>query len=146
MSDKLSKSLPDLSQDWPSDPANEDLARLGQDLFASRPELSQLALDRIQIRMRQEMNRPWWQHRWRTLLASFVAAIALSLGIHGWISSSKSHDVLHHSGNEKVEVPPVQDRFNVTLPNTSPKPPDKPAIDLQQYNDLFIRDAKEPKR
>lgn len=145
MSDRPSKTLHDLSQDWPGDPANEDLARLGQDLFANRPELSQLALDRIQIRMRQEMNRPWWRRRWRTLLAAFTAIVALSLGVHAWLASSK-HESPPHNLNAKTETPPVQDHFGVTLPNTSPKPLDRPVVDLQKYNDLLGRDAKEPKR
>jgi hypothetical protein len=145
MSDRPSKTLHDLSQDWPSDPANEDLARFGHDLFAIRPELSQLALDRIQIRMRQEMNRPWWQHRWRSLLAAFVAIAALSLGVHAWLASSK-HESPHNTLSAKPEAPIVQDHFGITLPNSSPKPPDKPVVDLQKYNDLIGQSAREPKR
>jgi hypothetical protein len=145
MTHRPSKAAADLTQGWPEDPGNDDLARLGQELFANRPELSQLALDRIQIRMRQEMNRPWWQRRWRTVLIYIVGAVALSLGAYGLINSSSRHTARDTSGTP-ASRPAVQDRYEVTLPGTSPKPPDKPVVDLGRYNDLFRHDGKEPKR
>lgn len=145
MNHRPSKTAADLMQGWPEDPTNDDLARLGQELFTNRPELSQLALDRIQIRMRQEMNRPWWQRRWRTVIGVLFAAAALSVGIGAFFMLSK-HELSRHSSSGPTTAPVVRDRFQVTLPASSPKPPDKPVIDLGRYNDLIGREGKEPKR
>jgi len=140
MTDRPSKTLPDLEKDWPRDPANEDLARLGQDLFANRPELSQLALDRIQIRMRQEMTRPWWQRRLRKLIACTIATIALAIGLYTFFTIPTPHTNITKHPEERT----IQDHYEITLPPTTPRPPKKPLIDLQQNNDLFKPDTKAP--
>jgi hypothetical protein len=145
MTHRPSKTAADLTQEWPEDPANDDLARLSQELLANRPELSQLALDRIQIRMRREMNRPWWQRRWRTVIGALFAAVALSMGIGAVFMLSK-HESPRYSGSGPASAPAVRDRYEVTLPGSSPKPPDKPLIDLGRYNDLIRGEGKERKR
>jgi hypothetical protein len=140
MSDRRSKTLPDLTDGWPDEAGNEELSSLGQELFADRPELSQIALDRIQVRMRREMNRPWWSRRWRTVAFSLVALIAIGTGAHQLIHCSKTHS------GRPADAPTVQDRYDVTLPPTSPKAPDKPLIDVERDKELFGKDAKEPRR
>ena len=70
----------DLTEGWPDEPTNEELARFAEGLRASRPALSHEALGRVEAAMRREMAaRPKARRRrWATLAAS-LAAFALSL-------------------------------------------------------------------
>lgn len=135
-------SRPDVTEGWPEHPGNEELARLGNELFGHLPGLPQIALDRIQVRMRQEMNRPWWARRWRTLLGVGVAAVALSIGTWGWLRSTHPRAGTSPSAGATTQPPGVRERFDISLPPTSPKPPERPLIDLRRDQDLFKKERK----
>jgi hypothetical protein len=143
VSERPRESLPELTEDWPDD-ANDELARLGQDLFAAAPPLPQIALDRIQVRMRQEMDRASRTRRLRTFAACAVAAVAVGLGVYGWVRTGGPRDAQPAKVAAPAEAPAaVRDRYDVTLPPTAPAAPDRPLIDLRRYDELF---TKEPKR
>ncbi|HYE20493.1 MAG TPA: hypothetical protein VEA69_18745 [Tepidisphaeraceae bacterium] len=127
---------PDLTDGWPDDPANADLARLASDLFASRPHLPQLALDRIQVRMRQEAVRVARRRRVATVAAILIAAAALAIGLP---YAFRTHPTPPAPAEPTASVPdvPIQDQFKVTLPTANPKAPHRPLIDLENAGPLF---------
>lgn len=129
MTEKTPRTLPDLTADWPAEPGNDDLARLGNDLFAGRAQLPQIALDRVQVRMRQAMQRrargrAW--RRWGIALLLCVAALVVALQLIG-------------PGRGPTGAPDalVREKFTVDTPPASTAPPDKPVIDVDSYKDLF---------
>ena len=132
MSDRPTDTLPDLTEHWPDDPANEELSRLGRELFVNRPELLPDALERVRATMRREMDRP---RRWRTVLALAIACLAIALGVIAWQATRGPR----HVGVPTTSTQPamVRDRFEVTLPPASPKAPDRPLIDLNRDKELF---------
>ncbi|MEZ0266122.1 MAG: hypothetical protein ACAI43_15440, partial [Phycisphaerae bacterium] len=134
---------PDLTDGWPDDPANAELARLASDLFASRPQLPPLALDRIQVRMRQEVVRVARRRRVATVAAVLVAAAALAIGLPYAFRTRPTQPAPAGPTTSAPDVP-IQDQFKVTLPTATPKAPERPLIDLENAGPLFGDPA--PKR
>lgn len=129
MTEKTPKTLPDLTADWLAEPGNEELARLGADLFAARPQLPQIALDRVQVRMRQAMQRRARARAWRRWgFALLLCSAALLVGIR-----------LFGPGRGPTSDPDalVREKFTVDTPPASTAAPDKPVIDVDSYKDLF---------
>jgi hypothetical protein len=138
------QSLSDLTDAWPEEAGNEELARVGQELFADRPALPQIALDRIQVQMRREIGRVERARKWRRLVLGLLGCIAIAVGLWGWLHPRKTGTVGNNTA--PAEQPAVRDTFEVTLPPTPPNPPEKPLVDLDRYKGLFGKDAKESER
>ena len=141
-----STQLPaDLTDHWPDDPANEDLARLAGDLVSTRRELPTISLDRIQLRMRQEVIRTGRRRRWRTIAALFVLVIAGYMGVRAFLTARTSSNTTTHA-SRGGDSTPVQDRFQVTLPAATPKAPNRPLIDLSRHSALFGGPTSQPSK
>jgi hypothetical protein len=130
----------DLTDAWPDDPANDDLARTAADLFAASPALPQIALDRIQVQMRAEMIRLDRLRLFRKLIFVTLATLALAAGV--WLAVNRSRRAAPTSEKPQPAPASVHDRFQVTLPPTSPKSPEKPLLDPAKDADLFGKGAK----
>src|SRR5687768_8466268 len=106
----------DLKEGWPDHPENDELANVGRELFAERPELPQIALDRIQIQVRQELSRVGRQRRLRTVLIAMVACAAIAAGVWAWKSTT---------GRQRATTPSpatttpstVRDAYDVAIPS-----------------------------
>ena len=127
---------PDLTDHWPDDPANDDLARLAQDLVSSRRELSTISLDRIHVRLRQEVVRVERRQTWMTIAAIFILAVAAFLGARAFITARTSSPATTDAPPVRDSIP-IQDQFQVTLPAATPKTPQRPLIDLAPDRALF---------
>jgi hypothetical protein len=130
----------DLTDDWPDQPGNDDLARVGTELFADGPELPQIALDRIQVQMRQEMNRIGRRRRLRTILFMLVACGAIAVGLWAWQRGRTAHRTGVPT-TQKAAPAAVRDTFDVPLPRSTPAAPPKPLIDLQGNGKLFGKEG-----
>lgn len=130
----------DLTDAWPDDPANEELARTAADVFAAAPALPQIALDRIEVRMRAEIARVERYRRLRRLLIVGLGVVAL-VAI-AWLAAGYLRNRPLPRGESGPASAPVQDRFRVTLPPTSPRAPDKPLVDPARDADLFRKGVK----
>ena len=132
----------DLTEGWPEEPTNEELARFAERLRAARPALSHEALGRVEAAMRREMAaRPKARRRrWATLAASLAAAVLLALGVH-----------LHLRPGKRVPVPTptmvasrtpaaptgARDSYTVRFAAPPAAVPAGPLLSLLDYETLY---------
>jgi len=128
----------DLTDHWPEDPLNEDLARLASELVSSRRELSALSLDRIQVRVRQEIIRVGRRRRLMSIAAVFVLAIAAIIGARVFFAT-RTDSRIEPRAPDANGAAPIQDQFQVTLPSATPRAPSRPLIDLAGNEFPFVR-------
>lgn len=122
----------DLQQDWPTDPQNEELARLAEQLTDAAPALAPDALGRVQARLDAALNRARRGRRFRILAWSAAAAVLLGM---------ISYAAYYTGGDWKRPVTPpafVQDRLNVAFSESTALPDaGKPLVPLDEYRSLF---------
>jgi hypothetical protein len=104
--------------------------------------LPQIALDRIEVRMRQEIERVGRRRRWRTVVAGLVACAAIAAGAFAWVRTAgkSGTNVGGHATTAPAAV--VRDRYEVATPPGTPRAPDKPLIDLEGNGNLFKKGVK----
>ncbi len=119
----------DLTEGWPEDPQNEELARFATELQAALPALPAEALARVEQTIQGELQRrraPW--RRWMHL--AVAASVLLALGVGGflWLRPAP----------EEHSAPRVEDRYTVKLaPPVVPLPPQPPLVRLEEHQSLF---------
>lgn len=137
----------DLTEGWPDEPGNEELAELARRLRSSRPALSNQAMARIAQAMRREMTAHSPGGGRRRLLrpaAAAAAAAVLAVGTH-----------LHFRANGPPAAPPsdqttqgrraglaagaagAQDSYRVYFASPPAPPPDGPLLSLEEYKSLY---------
>ncbi|MCI0459400.1 MAG: hypothetical protein L0Z62_20815 [Gemmataceae bacterium] len=118
-----------LTEGWPDDPQNEELARFATELQAALPALPPESLARVEQSIQAELKRRHarWR-RWTRLAAA--AAVLLALGVGGflWMRSTPE---------QRAEAP-VEDRYRVELAApVVPLPPQPPLVRLEEHKSLF---------
>src|SRR5262249_25671568 len=117
----------DLTEGWPADPQNAELARFAEGLRAALPELPPAALARVGQKVRTELARQPARRRW---LRPAAAAVLLTLGVGGYVW-------LWPSPGEREESP-VEDRYTVDLAAPhAPLPSRPPPVRLEEHQSLF---------
>ena len=126
----------DLSEGWPADPENEELARFAEQLSASRPTLPTEALARVERGIQRELAASARGSR-RAPLAGLAAAAVLLVGIGVYLLLKPAAPP-----NRPVPVveqqPAVHDRYNVELATPPPAvTPERSLVRLDAHRSLF---------
>lgn len=123
----------DLTEGWPNDPENADLARFAEELQRSLPQLPDAALQRIERRLTHEADRlP--RRRWPWLRLGVVAAGILLLAL-AWTAPRL---LVRPPG-----VAPSEDWVVDSFPMELARPPaaiapERPLVRLNENQSLFI--------
>jgi hypothetical protein len=123
-----SEQRDDLTEGWPADPRNEELARFAGKLQAALPVLPPDALERVGQKVHAELAR---QARRRVRLGLAAAAsVLLALGVGGYVW-------LRPPPGERTPAP-VEDRYTVELAvPQAPLPPQPPLVRLEEHQSLY---------
>ncbi|HYT88826.1 MAG TPA: hypothetical protein VEL76_08970 [Gemmataceae bacterium] len=117
-----------LTEGWPPDPHNEDLARFAGELHAALPEMALGSLANVEQRLHEELTRQ--RRRGRLARLALAASVLLALGIGGyaWLRPTTA----------ERQPRPVDERFTVELaaPQT-PLPSQPPLVRLEEHQSLF---------
>ncbi len=117
-----------LTEGWPPEPGNPELARFAEQLRTVQPELPPESLERVEQRMREE--RAASARRWRrqrlVMGAGLAAAVLLAVGIYAFLP------------RPQAQPPRIQDVYRVefTAP-PAPPPPQRSLVRIEEYQSLF---------
>lgn len=124
-----------LTEGWPEENGNAELADFAQQVKANLPELPAEAMQRIHGRMRLQTSiRP--VYFWR-VLAGMAAAAAIGIGVGVWCLYSR--DSAPHP-----KQPTVQDTYVIQLPAPRVLVPDRPLLKLSDYASLLQFQPSQP--
>ncbi|MFB3894090.1 MAG: hypothetical protein ACE15C_18970 [Phycisphaerae bacterium] len=128
----------DLTEGWPQDEGNEDLANFAERLAAS-PGLPAGAVERIAGAMAKEMQahprvvRAWWVRALRTGLAA-AAAVLLATGAYFTLRGGGTTE----HGRPPVSHAAVTDKYAVAYAGVpAPAAPQAPLIGTEPYRSLI---------
>lgn len=125
-----------IQEDWPTDPANEELARLAQQLQAAAPPLPADALARVQQQVQAELDRAERRQRRRRVVFgwSIAAGILVALGGYAYFRAPSSAPQVVKNAAAPVLI---EDRITVALGDSSARMGDKPLVRLDENRSLF---------
>lgn len=130
----------DLTEGWPVEAGNAELARFARQLREERPELSAAALDRVHDRLRAALAAPTPQRPpWRLWLgAGLAASVLIALGL-SYTEIFRSHQPrVNPSAGTPASSPGVQDRYSVRFAEpTPPASSDGSLLRLDDHQSLF---------
>jgi hypothetical protein len=116
----------ELTEGWPADPQNEELARFAEEFQAGLPTLPAESLAKVERRLQEEVGRRARRRRLAGL--AMAAGILLAVGGYVWLRPAP----LERAGA------PVEDRFTVELAAPQPPlPPQPPLVRLDEHQSLF---------
>ena len=139
-----------LTEGWPDDPANADLAAFAREFRHARPSLSKPAMDRISRAFRSELHAPtpvrtpfFTYRRWAAAAAAGVVLAAGAWAAWEWQAGQDRLTVVTSGGNAgQIGGPatsgsPVRDTY---LVSTAAVPrlaaPERPLVPLAEYGGL----------
>ena len=129
----------DLTDGWPDDPGNADLARFGADLRASLPALPDEALARVEQKLARE--RKAIRRRRAVLVGVGIAAALLLSAAVGWRlwSTSAPAPTPEPPRTAKEDAPAerVDDRMTVQFAPAQVETPERPLVPVERYQSLF---------
>lgn len=138
-----------LTEGWPDEDGNQELARFAVRVRSSRPALGEDAMARVHAAMRQEMadlSGPL-PRRWVLGAASVAAAAAAVILVAGsYLGGLRHRQVSRPQAPLPVRAQGVQDTYPVclaippaVLPRPSPpaSPPGRPLVSLDEYQPLY---------
>jgi hypothetical protein len=130
----------DIQQDWPADPANDDLLRLAEQLQAAAPPLPPEAMARVQQQMEAELDAAQRRIRYRRVAFgwSIAAAILLALGGYVYFRDGADHGppvIVRDDG--PLAPPMIEDRITIALGESSVAPSEKALVRLEENRSLF---------
>lgn len=117
-----------LTEGWPEENGNEELAEFARQVRANLPELPPEAMQRVHGGMRlRTSRRP--VYFWR-VLAGMAAAAAIGIGVGVWRFHSRDPAPY-------PKPPTVQDTYVIQLPAPHVTVPDRPLLKLSDYASLL---------
>lgn len=127
----------EITNDWPTDSQNEELARLADQMQCAIPSLSVDAMARIERRMRAELDRIERRQRWRNVGfgAGLAASILLAIGGYVFLRPDQTAPV---ALQPLVKSTPLEEQITiaVSVPSRTPTP-EKALVRLDEYRSLF---------
>lgn len=129
--------LSDLTEGWPDDPENAELARLAHELRTARPQLSSAALERVRhstgeavVRAIHARKRSTWNARVLGAAAMILLAVFLRLlaFTSGQAPVSSVRDKTPSS---------VTDTYTLNCSIPAPARVDRAVVSLQRYASLY---------
>lgn len=136
MSEHVNEPHDHLTEGWPSEPDNPELAQFAEKLRAAQPELPPDSLDRVEQRMKDERTALARRMQKRRIFmgAGLAAAVVLSVGIYAFLPRQRPDA----PGASPVTLRPVHDVYRVdfTAP-PAPRPPQRPLVRVEEYQSLF---------
>ena len=134
----------DVTDGWPDEPGNEELARFAARVRSARPALSEEAMARVERAMLREMSPATGARRRRRTMcfgAALAAAAAALLGVGIYLyvrpNGPPRPQGPPESPHRRQHVARVQDDYPVRFPSTPVKPPDAPLLRLEDYRSLY---------
>jgi hypothetical protein len=127
----------DMTQDWPRDPDNDELARLAEHLQNAPPALPTSALVRVEQRIHEEFDRIECRQRWRRVAFGWSIAASMLLAVSGYVQL-RMRDADVSTPIAKQAVTPIDDRIVITIGTSQPSASDEKAlVRLDEYRSLF---------
>ena len=135
----------DLTDGWPDEPGNDELADFAARLRDSRPALSREALARVGAAMRREMApRPSRKRRWAFVAGGVAAVAVLAIGLWAHLRpvarppASPPREVARpQPPREPAQPSPTVATYRVRLSVPPAEPPARPLLPLEQYETLY---------
>jgi len=125
----------DVTEGWPDEGGNAELAQFARNFARSIPQLSPQAIDRVHERMLQSRRRARAGGPWAGVLAGLSAAAAILLAIGLWHAVATCRPAMPEP--PVATQTPVQDTFTVAFTGLpSPKSPDRPLVNLGEVESL----------
>lgn len=138
-----------LTEGWPDEPGNAELAKFAARIRSSRPALSRQAMARIGRAMRRAMDAKSRRssRRWPTYPAyvlSAAAAALLAVGVYlyfraAWQRPSFPPEEAPPAARAKegAQAGGVLDTYRVRFASLPVSPPDRPLLRLEDYRTLY---------
>jgi hypothetical protein len=136
MSENSNEPNDNLTEGWPPEPGNPDLARFAEELRASQPQLPPESLEHVERRIMEEGGAFARRRRLRRIAigAGMAAAVVLSVALYAFLPRPRSDT----SGNNPVtQASPVRDVYRVDFTAPPAPPPQSPLIRVEEYRSLF---------
>jgi hypothetical protein len=124
-----------ITRDWPADPANDELAKLAEELQGAAPALSDDAHARVAGLMQAEIERTQSRQRWRNAALgwSLAAAVLIAIGAYAALRDDTPAQV-----DRPRAAAPVEDRVTVAVGETARPIVTEPSlIRIDDYRGLF---------
>ena len=137
MESNVTDERDELTDGWPDEAGNAELAEFGRRLRKSRPELGDEAMARIRTAMSERARRLPARPIWRMLWKPAIAAMLL-LGAGIWVEHGNRARVANNSLPTPAAAPRVHDQYVVSstaLP--SAKLPSEPLLRMDDYRGLI---------
>lgn len=140
----MSEPCDELTEGWPADPENDELARFAEELGASLPELPAAALARVEQRVgAAAAARLKWRARRVAYAVAALAAVAL-LAVALWRglfvapppAPAPPHDPAPRQAQGDPPAP-VHDISAIEVAGPPPPPPAQPPLRLDAHQTLF---------
>ena len=134
----MSGPLEHLTEGWPPDPDNADLAHFAEQLRAARPEMSEDSLQRIGQAVRKEIvSRHARRKRWAVgLAAAAAAAVLITLAL---VRDSSPPAPPPSDGAAQTQAAEVHDSCTVELAPPRAPAPERPPLQLEDHQSLFTQ-------
>jgi hypothetical protein len=117
----------DLTEGWPPDPQNEELARFAEELHAALPELPAESLAKVEQQLQAELAQQARRRMWARLAVAASILLALGAGGYFWLRPPAER----HAAR-------VDERFTVALAAPQiPLPSQPPLVRLEEHQSLF---------
>jgi hypothetical protein len=124
-----------MTQDWPSDPDNDELAQLAEQLQGTPPALSADALTRVEQHINTALDRVERRQRWRHVAFGGSIAASMLLAVSGYVRF-RTGDITAPA--PIVTAAPIDDRIIITVGTAQPSASDdKALVRLDEYRSLF---------
>lgn len=130
----------DLMQDWPSDPENEELARLAGQL-ADSPGLPGDAMSRVEARLEKAMARHEQPRAWRRVAfgLSMAAAILIAIASFAYYRATDTDRPRTRLIQANAPSTPIDDRVSIAIQEPVPSTPSgRGVVRLDEYRSLYM--------
>jgi len=130
----------DLTDGWPDEPGNEELARFAAMLRSSRPAMAPEAMARVERAMKRGLSarRARGGRRWSVYPAyvlSAAAAAVLAVGVYLQFRVASPGPPPADTARKAPAV--VHDRYRVRFAPLPAAAPDRALLDLDNYRSLY---------